>query len=207
LKSTLHGAGDGAFAVAADGTITAWNPAAERLLGYPEDEAVGRRCWEVIDGQDECGTRICNADCHVRGLVGRGEPVRSFEARVRTKTGRPVWVDMSVVAVRELGDAAPYAVHLVRDTTATRELLARLQERAGAVPPDAAPPSAPSPDLSPREREILGLLIQGLNTARIAGQLRVSGATVRNHVQRIFAKLGVHSRLEAVAHATRHRLL
>jgi DNA-binding NarL/FixJ family response regulator len=35
----------------------------------------------------------------------------------------------------------------------------------------------------------------------------VSSATIRNHVQNIFGKLGVHSRLEAVAYATRHRLL
>ncbi|HEX5852320.1 MAG TPA: LuxR C-terminal-related transcriptional regulator [Solirubrobacteraceae bacterium] len=38
-------------------------------------------------------------------------------------------------------------------------------------------------------------------------RLHVSPATVRNHVQNLFAKLGVHSRLEAVAYATRHRLL
>ena len=40
-----------------------------------------------------------------------------------------------------------------------------------------------------------------------AKRLRVSQATIRNHVQNIFGKLGVHSRLEAVAHANRHRLL
>jgi DNA-binding NarL/FixJ family response regulator len=37
--------------------------------------------------------------------------------------------------------------------------------------------------------------------------LRVSRATVRNHVQNILDKLGVHSRLEAVAYATRPRLV
>jgi DNA-binding CsgD family transcriptional regulator len=53
--------------------------------------------------------------------------------------------------------------------------------------------------LTAREREILGLLAVGMGTAAIAGHLAISTATVRNHVQRIIAKLRVHSRLAAVA--------
>ena len=47
----------------------------------------------------------------------------------------------------------------------------------------------------------------GANTRVIAERLHVSSATVRNHVQNILGKLGAHSRLEAVAWATRHRML
>jgi DNA-binding NarL/FixJ family response regulator len=47
----------------------------------------------------------------------------------------------------------------------------------------------------------------GASTKAAAETLHVSPATVRNHVQNIFSKLDVHNRLEAVAHATRHRLL
>lgn len=54
-------------------------------------------------------------------------------------------------------------------------------------------------DLTPRERHVLGLLVSGLNTHEIVQQLGVSQSTVRTHVQNIFAKLGVHSRLQAVA--------
>jgi DNA-binding NarL/FixJ family response regulator len=46
-----------------------------------------------------------------------------------------------------------------------------------------------------------------VGTKGAAEQLRISPATIRNHVQNILGKLGAHSRLEAVAHATRHRLL
>jgi DNA-binding CsgD family transcriptional regulator len=53
--------------------------------------------------------------------------------------------------------------------------------------------------LTAREREILSLLAVGMGTAAIAGHLGISRATVRNHVQRIIAKLRVHSRLAAVA--------
>jgi DNA-binding NarL/FixJ family response regulator len=47
----------------------------------------------------------------------------------------------------------------------------------------------------------------GANTKVLAERLHVSPATVRNHAQNIFAKLGVHSRLEAVAYGTQHRLV
>ena len=208
LKSVLHGAGDGAFAIAPDGTIVVWNAAAERLLGYTEREAIGRPCCEVFGGYDGDGNRLCDRNCHVRALVRNHEPVHTFDMRTRTKAGRPLWLSTSVVALpRDGRDGAPYTVHFVRDVTATKELLTMVQERTAtaATPPSAAGPAAS--ELTRRELEILRLLMQGLNTATIVGRLHVTRATVRNHVQNIFAKLGVHSRLEAVAYATRHRLV
>jgi RNA polymerase sigma factor (sigma-70 family) len=53
--------------------------------------------------------------------------------------------------------------------------------------------------LSPREREILGLLAKGWSTRRIAEECFVSLHTVRTHVQNILVKLDIHSKLEAVA--------
>lgn len=49
-------------------------------------------------------------------------------------------------------------------------------------------------------------MADGLSTSAAAERLHVSAATIRNHVQNILMKLGVHSRLEAVAFATKHRL-
>ncbi|HMA18401.1 MAG TPA: LuxR C-terminal-related transcriptional regulator [Thermoanaerobaculia bacterium] len=53
--------------------------------------------------------------------------------------------------------------------------------------------------LTTREREILRFLAFGMGTSAIAKELSISPATVRNHAQRILAKLQVHSRLAAVA--------
>jgi len=47
----------------------------------------------------------------------------------------------------------------------------------------------------------------GADTKTIAERLHVSPATIRSHVQNVLGKLGVHSRLQAVAYATTHRLL
>jgi len=53
--------------------------------------------------------------------------------------------------------------------------------------------------LTSRETEILRFLALGLGTSAIARELAISPATVRNHAQRVLAKLEVHSRLAAVA--------
>ena len=62
-------------------------------------------------------------------------------------------------------------------------------------------------DLTPREREVLDLLAQGESKEAIARRLFLSANTVRNHIQNILGKLGAHSRLEAVATATREGLI
>lgn len=61
--------------------------------------------------------------------------------------------------------------------------------------------------LTPREREVLALLVEGSDNAQIARRLSVSANTVRTHVQSILTKLGVRSRLQAAAFAVRHRVV
>ena len=62
-------------------------------------------------------------------------------------------------------------------------------------------------DLTEREREVLGLLADGLSNAAIASTLSVSVHTVRNHISNLSAKLGAHSKLEALSIAVRDGLL
>lgn len=65
--------------------------------------------------------------------------------------------------------------------------------------------SGPAVDqLTRRERQVLGLLSRGATSQSIADALGIAPNTVRTHVQNIFTKLHVHTRLEAVAVATRH---
>ena len=59
-------------------------------------------------------------------------------------------------------------------------------------------------ELTPREKEVLQLLAEGLDSQKIAERLYISAGTERNHMIKIFAKLGVHSRLQALVFAIRH---
>ena len=91
------------------------------------------------------------------------------------------------------------AAHLGRATLST--------EAAQALVESANQPSVPGLDLTEREREVLALMIEGLNNTQIAGKLSVSPSTIKSHVSNILAKLGVASRTEAVTLALRSRLI
>ena len=86
------------------------------------------------------------------------------------------------------------------------ELLARIRKyvRPGRAPGEG---EAAVPDLTSREREVLGLLAQGLTQGEIARALVISEKTVATHIQHVLEKLGVHSRAEAVALAHRSGLV
>jgi two-component system nitrate/nitrite response regulator NarL len=63
------------------------------------------------------------------------------------------------------------------------------------------------PTLSPREREVLGLISNGLSIPAMAKELYLAPSTVKTHVQRLYEKLGVGDRAAAVAEAMRRKLL
>jgi DNA-binding NarL/FixJ family response regulator len=62
-------------------------------------------------------------------------------------------------------------------------------------------------ELSPREREVLALVADGLKTSGIAEELVISPETARTHVQNVLGKLGVHSRLEAASFVIENGLI
>jgi PAS domain S-box-containing protein len=213
LDEILSRAGDGVCAIGPDGHIMLWNRSAERILGFAAREVVGKTCCDVFTGRDDSGNRMCYPGCHVMALTSIGEPIQSFDMCTHDRAGRRVWLNVSILTVPagsaadRRGGGESLIVHLFRDVTATKELLTLVHERLSPATGNGPDGDGAEAALTRRELEVLRLLCAGANTRAAAERLHVSPATIRNHVQNIFAKLAVHSRLEAVAYATRHRLL
>ncbi len=99
---------------------------------------------------------------------------------------------------RDLLEAVrPHALQSFRMAAAaerSRREIAELRARLGGQPELPADPA-----LSPRESEVVELLVAGASTAEIAAELSISEATVRKHIEHVREKFGVRSRVELVA--------
>ena len=117
-----------------------------------------------------------------------------------------------------IGDAVRAGVmgYLMKDILSA-ELVAAIRNAAAGVPTlhplaqrqlmlQVATPAARSPldALTPRERDVLKLIVSGLGNKQIAGRLSLSAGTVKGYVSEIFEKLGVSDRTQAALLAVRH---
>lgn len=188
------------------------NASFAQMTGYPEVEIIGRplgdvELWESGDVRRE-----------IEAAIEGGHDLRGYEARIKAKDGATIDCLISTEAIR-LGDDA-CVLWAFQDITQRKATELELVEAIEAVMKDtswfsrsimdklarlrAPQPSVEGPgidDLTAREREVLGLICRGYDDKTIARTLDVSGNTVRNHVARIYAKIGVNRRIAAVAWA------
>jgi DNA-binding NarL/FixJ family response regulator len=92
------------------------------------------------------------------------------------------------------------AVHTIAggDSLLSPSVTSRVIERMADQP---RPDDARLAELTPREREVLALLAQGLSNAEIAGALIIEESTAKTHVKRVLTKIGVRDRVHAVIFA------
>jgi LuxR family maltose regulon positive regulatory protein len=146
-------------------------------------------------------------------LVHVGQEVQAllYEAVARDAMGEVDEAERAVERALGLGQqqawfsitlGVPMAVPLLRrhprNRTSHGAFLAEVLNRLGEAPVRADPSS---PGLSERELQVLRFLPTNLGAAEIASELRLSVHTVKSHMRKIYAKLGVHRRTEAVEHA------
>jgi two-component system, NarL family, nitrate/nitrite response regulator NarL len=192
------------------------------LARQPDIEVVGV-ARSVAEAKDLARERldVVLMDYHLPDGTG-AEATRAIKAR---------WPSARVVMVTALSDdetvlesiqagadgyltkdrAADDVVHAVRaayggETLLPRQVIVEIARRVAAARERGEDRRLIEP-LTPRELEVLRALVDGLSTPDICARLFIAPNTLRTHVQNIMGKLRVHSKLEAVAFALRHRLV
>ncbi|MBN2972768.1 PAS domain S-box protein [Roseomonas aeriglobus] len=188
------------------------NASFTELTGYASPEIIGRSLADVgLWSSDATRTEI-------EAAIEAGRDLRGHEAGILARDGGRIESLVSTEVIH-LGDDA-CVLWAFQDITQRKATELELVEAIEAVMKDAswfsrsimdklARLRAPQPDetgvglndLTAREREVLALICRGLDDKSIARTLGVSGNTVRNHVARIYGKIGVHRRTAAAAWA------
>jgi len=133
-------------------------------------------------------------------MLSVSEDEQDFFAAIRCGADGYLVKDMRPEGLfQELRGLAQGEVPLSR--TMAGVLMRRLARRGRPLTPSVAPDV-----LTPREREVLVLLAEGLSNTEIAAELDIAVNTVRNHVRNILEKLGLRNRVQAAVYAVRYGL-
>ena len=189
------------------------NPAFQRMTGY-DPEAITDQCAAKLDlWETPSIRRSMEAALRSTGLIA------NLDARIRGRDG--VLIDCLVSASLIEGGGSPCVLWVLQDISDRRHSEAEMLASIEAVMKDASwfsralveklanlrsPPSSAEhrkevADLTPKERQVLGYICQGADDATIGDALNMSRNTVRNHVARIYGKIGVNKRGAAIVWA------
>ena len=173
-----------------DGRWLKVNDALCEMVGYSANELLTMRFQEMTHPDD-----LAEDVAIGQRLLGGEFDSYQMDKRYVRKDGSAIWIHLSVSLVRDDEGLPAYSVAqmLDIDERKRREIEA---ERFRSRHPIAG-------SLSPREREVLGLLAHGKTSAEVGVELGVAEDTVQTHVRRSMAKLAARSRTQAVASAIR----
>ncbi|MBZ0296561.1 MAG: response regulator transcription factor [Anaerolineae bacterium] len=180
---------------------------------------------EVIDevGDGQAAVDVCRQDCPDVVLMDMIMP--RMDGLTALKLIRESCPQTQVIALTSYSDEdtvqealkAGAIGYLMKNITGDElaEAIRRAHEGQSTLAPEATQilirattrPPALGHDLTDREREVLALMIDGLNNREIADRLVISSSTVKNHVSSILSKLETTSRTQAVALAVEHKIL
>lgn len=194
------------------------NEAFFNTVGYTGTELMGRTVSEIDLISDKA------AMAELFDSLEKTGRVECLDCKVRKKNGEVIDCVLAADTVT-IQDKACY-LFVFMDITERKRSELELVEAIETVMKDASwfsqtlieklanakrvntssQPSASFTDLTPRERDVLGLICEGLADKEIASRLNLALNTIRNHVATVYSKLDVHSRAEAIVWARQRHL-
>jgi PAS domain S-box-containing protein len=190
FRSAFEAAPIGMALASPEGRWLKVNDALCRMIGYRPSELLTMSYQEITHPGD-LAEDVALGKRMLAGEFGSYQ----MEKRYMRKDGTLVWVHLSISLVRDDDGAPAYSVAQILDIDERKHRELEAQELRSRHPSSGS--------LSPREREVLGLLAEGKTSAEVGVELGVAEETVQTHVRRSMAKLDARSRTQAVASAIR----
>jgi len=122
LAAIVESTSDAIFSETKDGIITSWNPAAERMFGYTEQESIGRSIT-MLSPPDRL-----NENAKILANAARGEAIADFETIRLRKNGQQFPASITITPLRSSDGSIVGASKIVRDITERKQAAAQLQE-------------------------------------------------------------------------------
>ena len=190
------------------------NDALARIHRCEAEAVIGDICYRAFHGCD----KVCG-DCFLGDVKERGRTVVLERSHV-FPNGTTRWGEIHAYPVRGQDRSVAAIVVIIFDTTRrirrldrqkqyASELAAKLQTTVDLGESNVQNKSAKGleEELSKREREVLGLIVDGYTNPQISTMLSISSNTVKRHISNLFLKLGVTDRTQAAVLAVRENLL
>ena len=121
---------DALYAVDSEQRIIYWNEGARKLLGYTEQEVLGKLCWRIISGR-RGNRKWCQRNCRIHRCVMCDVPPPRHYFETKTKKGQAIWVAVSVLIAKVEGK--PISAHVVTSVPREERLRQTVRRMQGSV--------------------------------------------------------------------------